>query len=209
MLESLEEKVDPKHSALLVVDVQNYFCHLEGFLARQGRDLSAKQQMMNKLVALLSEARTEKLTVIFIRQTRSDRTMSPVGQEQRRRMFPGVSEDALQDGSWETEFYEVAPQPDECLVTKHRYSAFADTNLDLILRSLGIKTLIMTGVATNVCVESTARDGFMKDYYIVFVSDCTATDNIENHEATLRNIQTYFGIVATSKEVIEAWHKVK
>ena len=197
MLESLEEKVDPKHSALLVVDVQNYFCHPEGFLARQGRDLSAKHQMMPKLVRLLSEARAEKLTIIFIRQTRSDWTMSPVGREQRRRTYPGVSENALQDNSWETEFYEVTPQPDECVVTKHRYSAFVDTNLDLILRSLGIDTLIMTGVATNVCVESTARDGFMKDYYIVFVSDCTATANIDDHEATLRNIQTYFGIVAT------------
>ena len=100
MLESLKEKVDPKHSALLVVDVQNYFCHPDGFIARQGRNLSAKHQMMPKLVRLLSEARTKKLTIIFIRQIRSDWTMSPVGREQRQRMFPGISEDALQEGSW-------------------------------------------------------------------------------------------------------------
>jgi len=65
----------------------------------------------------------------------------------------------------------------------------------------------MTGVATNVCVESTARDGYMKDYYIVFVSDCTATFVMEDHEATLRNIDTYFGDVVTSSEVIDAWGK--
>jgi len=209
MLESLEEKVDPKHAALVVVDVQNHFCHSEGFLAKQGRDLSHTHQMIPKLIRLISEARTNKLKIVFIRQTRSDWTMSPVSREQRRRIFPGASENTLLEGSWAAKFYEVTPQPDECIVTKHRASAFVDTDLNLILRSRGIKSLIMTGVATNVCVESTARDGFMKDYYIVFVSDSTATEHIEDHEATLRNIHTFFGVVATSDEVINAWRKGK
>ena len=207
MLKSLEEKVDPKHAALLVVDMQNYFCHRDGFLARQGRDMSLGDRMMPELVHLLSEARKEKLAVVFIRQTRSEWTMSPASMEQRLRLYPGISEDALQEGSWEVQFYELVPQPGECVVTKHRYSAFADTSLDLILRSMGIKTLIMTGVATNVCVETTARDGYMKGYYIVFVSDCAATHSVEDQEATLRNIESYFGDVVGSEEVIAAWPK--
>ena len=209
MLKSLEEKVDPKHAALVVVDIQNYFCHSEGFLAKQGKDLSHTHQMIPKLVRLISEARTNKIKIVFIRKINSDWTMSPVSWEQRRRIFPGASENTLLEGSWEAEFYEVTPQPDECVVTKHRDSAFVDTDLNLILRSRGIKSLIMTGVATNACVESTARDGFMRDYYVVFVSDCTATTHIEDHEATLRDIHGFFGVVATAKELITAWHNIK
>ncbi|MFC2018953.1 cysteine hydrolase family protein, partial [Chloroflexota bacterium] len=91
--------------------------------------------------------------------------------------------------------------------TKHRYSAFIDTDLDLILRSQGIKTVIMTGVATNVCVESTARDASMKDYYVVFVKDCAASFTMRDHNATLRTMGTLFGTVASSQEVMGAWER--
>ena len=74
-----------------------------------------------------------------------------------------------------------------------------------MLRSTGIKSLILTGVATNVCVESTARDGFMKDYYIVMVSDCTAAESTAEHEAALHNIRNYFGAVASSDKIMAAW----
>ncbi len=94
------------------------------------------------------------------------------------------------------------------MVKKHRYSAFVDTDLDLVLRSLGVKTLIMTGVATNVCVESTARDGCFHDYYVVFLSDCTATnDGPAAQEATLENMRRHFGVVASADEVVAAWQR--
>ncbi len=88
---------------------------------------------------------------------------------------------------------------------KHRYSAFVGTRLESVLHTLGIKTLIMTGVGTNVCVESTARDGFMRDFNIVFLSDCTATSTQEFHDATLANIKLFFGVVATSDDVLATW----
>ena len=88
---------------------------------------------------------------------------------------------------------------------KHRYGAFTDTDLDLILRSKGIRTLIMSGVATNVCVETTAREGFMKDYYIVFLRDCTASTLEELHNNTLRNIDRYFGVVVDSSDIYQCW----
>jgi len=207
MLTTLEEKVDPKNAALLVVDMQNDFCHPDGSLGKRGRDMTFGLQMTPRLVQLIEEARKAKVPVIFIRQTLSEATTSPSVREHRLKRMPSGAELPLQEGSWGADYYEVAPQPRECVVTKHRYSAFVDTSLDLILRSQEIKSLIMTGVATNVCVESTARDGYMKDYYIVFVSDCTATFAMEDHEATLRNIDTYFGDVVTSSEVTDTWGK--
>ena len=205
MLKTLGEKVDPKNAALLVVDMQNDFCHPEGYVARRGSDMTLRLKMTPKLVRLLEEARKKQVPVIFIRQTLSELNASPVSREQRQKRPPAGSETFLQEGSWGAEYYEVAPQPGECVVTKHRYSAFVNTSLDLILRSNEIKTLIMTGVSTNLCVESTARDGFMTDYYIVLVSDCTATEHIEDYESTLRNIERFFGTVATSEEIIATW----
>jgi ureidoacrylate peracid hydrolase len=90
-------------------------------------------------------------------------------------------------------------------VTKHRYSAFYNTDLDSILRSNGIRTIVLTGVATNVCVETTAREGFVRDYYVVLVSDGTATYSAQDHEATLRNIDRFFGEVATIADIVSVW----
>ena len=80
--------------------------------------------------------------------------------------------------------------PDEVIVTKHRYGAFENTDLDLVLRSNHIKSVIITGVATNVCCETTARQAF-KDYYVLFTSDCCATYSQAQHDATLFNIDQF------------------
>ena len=112
-------------------------------------------------------------------------------------------------GTWGADFYYVAPQSGEVVITKHRYSGFIETDLDLILRSQGIASLIMTGVASNNCVECTARDGFMKDYYIVFVDDCTAATNSTIHAATLANMESLFGIVVQSAQVLAEWRSIK
>ena len=131
---------------------------------------------------------------------------SEVAHEQRRRTRPGTDL-ICQAGSWGAEFYRVEPDADEPIVLKHRYSGFVDTNLELILRSRGIKTLVVTGVATNVCVESTARDAYMRDYYVVLVDDCSATYDPAKHAATLANIADHFGVVVRSDEIFDAWRR--
>lgn len=99
----------------------------------------------------------------------------------------------------------MAPLPEEIIVNKHRYSAFINTRLDSVLRSQRIETLIMTGVSTNVCVESTARDGFMLDYQIVMVQDACASYSRAAHEMTLENMKGYFGVVASAADIEESW----
>ena len=99
----------------------------------------------------------------------------------------------------------VRPEPGDAMVTKHRFNAFRNTDLDTILRARGVRTIVMTGVATNVCVETTARDGFMHDYYVVFTDDGTAAYAEEDHEATLRNIARYFGQVVDLADLRQIW----
>jgi ureidoacrylate peracid hydrolase len=109
-------------------------------------------------------------------------------------------------GTWGADFYQLKPEPGDPIVNKHRYSAFVGTRLDSILRTFQRSSLIMTGVATNVCVESTSRDALFLDYHVVFMADATAAnDGPAAHEATLENIRRHFGVVATTDEVLEAW----
>ncbi len=212
-LDTFAKKVDPKHAALLVVDVQNDFCAEGGMMHREGSDLTMVKEMIPRLERLIEEAREAGMPVIFIRNvynTDDNWYLSDVWLEQAARTRQGsyVIHSVCGAGSWEGDFYKVRPTEKDVIVTKHRFSAFQDTDLDLILRSRGIKTLIMTGISTDVCVESTARDGFFRDYYIVFTSDCTAAYSDEDHECTLRNMRRYFGQVVTVDEVAGCWKAV-
>jgi ureidoacrylate peracid hydrolase len=99
----------------------------------------------------------------------------------------------------------VEPRSDEFVIDKHRYSAFACTELDNILRDRGIRTLVTVGVATNVCVESTFRDGFHRGFYIVIPRDAVGSHNKEAHEATLRSADFLFADVVPVERLSRAW----
>lgn len=210
MLTTLSEKVRPEHAALLIVDVQNDFCAEGGAIHREGRDVSLAQQMVKRLKPFIDAARAAKVRCVWIKNvynTDANWYLSEVWLEQARRRRQGsyIEHPVCQAGEWNGDFYEVSPLPDEPIVIKHRYGAFESTDLDLVLRSQGIRTVIMTGVATNVCVETTARQAFLRDYYVVFTSDCTATFSQAQHDATLFNIDQFFGQVASADEVMACW----
>ena len=134
--------------------------------------------------------------------------LSDVLIEQRKRNGSGayLEYPVCERNSWGADFYGgIKPLPGEVVVKKHRFSAFIETDLDLILRSKGIRTLIMSGVSTSVCVESTTRDGFMKDYYIVFLKNCTAEISEDLHNNTLKIVDLFFGEVVDSSDVLKCW----
>ena len=204
MLTTLAEKVDPANAAVLVVDMQNDFCHPNGASARNGRSTAMAEAMTPNLQRLLVEARRAGVPVVFVRNVQTEHTKSEVQREHRQRR--GTEAPVCDEGTWGVEFYGVAPEPGEAVVTKHRYSAFIGTDLDLVLRSKGVKSLVITGVATNVCVESTARDAFMMDYYVVFMGDCSACSaGLDAHATTLANIERTFGVVASVDELVGCW----
>ncbi len=196
------EKINPSHTAVVVIDVQrDYFC-AGGIIDLMKHDYRANQAIIPGLKAFIEEARRHLRTIIFTRQTMYPFLRSPVAAEHYTRAKMARPFDPRNE-----EFYECAPTPEDIVLPKHRYSAFIGTPLDAILRANGIRTLILTGVATNVCVESTARDGFMLDYHIVLPSDLTAGVNDQAKQMSLLNINTFFGEVVESDSIVSAWEK--
>ena len=208
---SLAEKVAPVHTALVIVDVQNDFCAPEGMMSAEGLDVSAAVTTAERLEDFISSARRAGVLVAFVRSVLSsddNRYLSDVILEQatRRRAGSYTLRPVCVDGSFGGDFYgNVRPAAGDPVVTKHRYSAFLRTDLEIILRTAGIRTVVLAGVATNVCVETTARDAFMRDFYVVLCSDGTAAYSPAEHEATLATIDRYFGQVASIAEVTAAW----
>ncbi|MCC7359272.1 MAG: cysteine hydrolase [Anaerolineales bacterium] len=196
----------PRHTALLVIDMQNDFCHPGGLAARVGNDVSDIAAMLPRLQQLCAEAQAAKVRVIFVRQTHSEWDDSGP-----RRALPRYKTFyPCREGSWGAEFWGVRPRPNDYVLTKHRQSAFIGTPLDLVLRSQGIQSLVLTGTNTHVCVDCTARDGFQRDYYVVLTSDCTATGTSQpgRQEAALANHAGRYGWVATSDEIAKVWREV-
>jgi ureidoacrylate peracid hydrolase len=197
----LSEFVKPSKTAIIVVDVQNDFCEPTGVAGKNGKDTSAAMAMIPTLQKFLTAAREHGTNVIFIQTIHEPCTDSDawIG----RRANPDAA-NCLKD-TWGSEFTGVAPVGSEPVVIKHRYSAFLNTRLDSVLRTMKVENIIVLGVATNVCVESTARHGYMLDYHTVFVSDCSASYDKAAHDMTLKTHAKHFGRVATSDEIIATW----
>lgn len=203
-MNKLVQLLDLETTAIVVVDMQHDFCSPDGACGKAGLNVDSIQAMLPQMRGFLAGAREAGAQIIFIQCIHENATDSEVWMFRRE----GKSGDICRKGTWGADFVGegIAPRGEEPVVIKHRYSAFIGTRLEAVLRTLGIKTLVMTGVGTNVCVESTARDGYMLDYHIVFLSDCTATASPGiAHEATLQNMRDHFGTVATSGDVLAVW----
>lgn len=194
--------LNPKNLAVVVIDVQNDYCHTDGAVARLGMPVESIQQSVPVLEQFLEEVRSRGIKVLFVRTAQNESTLSQVWK--KRGVYRPENVIARED-SWGAEFYRIQPRSGEPIITKHRYSAFINTNLDLILRSENIQRIIFTGYTTNVCVESTARHAAMNDYFITVASDCTAATSVAEHEASLHNIKSYFGKVLSSTEILNYW----
>lgn len=177
--------------ALIVVDVQVDFC------------ASGCEAVAEVITSLAEAARRARVPVIWVRTEHSDATDTPVWLSRR----PGA-ERICRPGTPGIEFYRVRPEPGEPVITKHRYSAFIGTNLEILLRAMGVTQLVCCGVRTNVCVESTVRDAFQRDIAAVVVADACTSSDPGVHEAALRNIQAHFGRVLLSSEVLTRWGAV-
>jgi ureidoacrylate peracid hydrolase len=141
-------------AAVLVVDVQNDFCHERGAMGLLGFDMKPVQSSVDVLVGFLGEARQAGVPIIFIATQHGKWTNSQAWLTRG----PRSGGEICAMGSWGVEFYKLAPGPRKPVVVKHRYSGFLGTNLEVILRARERRSVLVTGVSTNVCVESTARE---------------------------------------------------
>lgn len=209
---TLEELVDPRRTALILVDIQNDYCASGGKYALAGKDMSMYPQMIRRTAALLEAARRTGALVVYIQNTNlPDYRSDSVAYLRFKLVIRGVTPEDLPssehaiEGTWGQQIVdELAPRPDDLVVKKHRSSAFVDTRLDLLLRSNNIQTVLITGVVTEGCVESTARDASFKDYIVVLVEDCVGSGNPRLHEAAMQVMRARFDIVSAN-QVIDSW----
>lgn len=204
---SSSESLEPDRCALVVVDVQNDFFHDDGAVAQMGLDVKPVQAIMPRIHQAIEMARTADVPRVFLRGEHSHWYNSRPWLE---RGAAGSSVDVSRVGvveanTWGAAFYEVEPRQEELVITKHRYSGFAYTPLELVLQAKQRETVILIGAATNVCVEATARDALMRGYRPVVVSDCVASGITRLHEAALDDMAQYLGPVVTLDDVAGAW----
>ncbi len=204
---STDDPLDLSTSCVIVIDMQNDFCNEEGGLNKRGGDITAIKEMIPRLVDFIDSARRIGLKIIFVRGEYGISTSSPTWERR-----PAAKSDRelgfrmCQPDSWGAKIIDqLKPLADEPVVVKPRYSAFIGTSLEQHLKRFGAKRLIFTGVTTNVCVESSTRDGFMRDYDVIVLEDCVASDERDLHSASLKTIALNFGKVARSKEILDGF----
>jgi len=202
----LDERIDPAHTALVIIDVQNDFCHPEGLFGRSGYNLSHVPAMAESVQALQDEAHRLNIFAVYVRATYDEVVLSgTLAETFMRREFP---DSQCPEGSWGAEWYggiEPGGGPGEVVITKHRFSAFWGTALDLLLRSNGIHTVIITGVVTSGCVDATVRDAFFLDYRVVVPADSVADPMAKRQEVFLDKIGETFGTVVASGDILATW----
>lgn len=214
LLTALQDLVRPQHTAIAVVDMQNDFCHKDGFFGKgdldshgygqKPVDLSPVHEMIPNLIHLLDTARSVGTKVYIVRSFMDDKYLPPMIRLRNLRI--GRKTTLCAEGEWGSEQFEgLEPHPGDTVITKHVYSAFVGTNFKEILDEAGTKTLIVTGVLTNVCCESTIRDGCMLGFYVMMPGDCAASYSRSDHERCLNDIEKFYGMVTTSQEIIQSW----
>jgi nicotinamidase-related amidase len=202
-------RLDPARTALVLIDIQNDFCDPQGVFGKLGNDVSMMPRMAERSRLLVNAARRRGILTLFVRATYDGEVLAaPLAETYHLR---GFLDGLCAEGSWGAEWYGgLAPDPDrpnEITLTKHRFSAFWDTEIDLILRSNRIRTVVFAGVVTSGCVESTLRDAFFRDYHVVVVRDAVAEASYERHEASLRKIDQAFGVVRDAAEIAVVWER--
>lgn len=205
-------------TALVVVDMQNAYLSKGGYLDVVGFDVSGSTEVIDRAASVLATARAAGIFVVHLQngfdadQLEAGGPTAPVWHKSNAlkymRANPSKIGTLITQGTWDHEFVEaMRPQKGESVVAKARYSGFAGTNLEQLLRSRGIDTVLLVGVNTNVCVESTLRDAYHREFFALMVSDATlqAGPNFI-FDATVFNVNRFFGWTALAAEVNRAFH---
>jgi len=210
-LSTLKNIADPKHTALVIVDMQNDLVRLEGAAAsKAGRPIEHVLEVLPNIEALLVSARKAGVYPVHVQYTtpKDYSSLSEPWLEARSRARYGML-DFCVEGTWGHQICdELAPRDGEPCVVKYRYSGFPGTNLDMLLRARRLKTVVVCGVSTNVCVESTARDAFSNDYYVVLPSNACASWDRRLHDASLESAAARYATVCDVDELTHMWSRV-
>ena len=204
LLTELRSVVDPGHTAVLVIDVQNDFCAPGGHTeVNLGKDVADCQAVVDPIVRLVASARRAGAVVIWVKADYNRTFLSP--PIHARQVARGVANAYCVAGTWGAELYRVSPEDGDMVIEKHRHSAFIGTELEQILRDRGIRTVVFAGVQTHVCIESSLRDASARGYYVVVPGDCVGSFDRDLHDKTLRCVEMHFGDVVGSNDLLQLW----
>jgi ureidoacrylate peracid hydrolase len=203
-------------SAVVVVDMQNAFAAKGGLLDLAGIDISGAGNVVRSIGTILTAARAAGVQVVYL-QTGYKPDLSNGGGDSSpnprketalclMRARPELKGKLLVEGTWDFEIVpELKPQPRDLVVLKTRYSGFAGTTLDSVLRAREIRYLFFVGIATNVCVESTLRDAYFHEYWPILVTDAAMQAGPPAaHEATIFNVESFFGWTLDSQGMLRS-----
>ncbi len=202
-------RVSPADTAVVVIDMQNAYASEGGYVDLAGFDIAGAAGVIGRIAEVLRTARAAGMPVIYLQNgwdadyVEAGTPASPNWHKSNAlktmRARPDLAGQLLARGGWDYELVAgLTPEPGDIRVHKTRYSAFFNSQLDSILRARGIRTLVFVGIASNVCVESTLRDGFHLEYFGVMLEDAThhlGPDFVR--QATVYNVEKFFGWVST------------
>ena len=210
-------KLAPEQTALIVIDMQNAYTSMGGYLDLAGFDVSKTKPVVENIKKAVASAHEAGIQVIYFKNGWDDQYREAGGVDspnfhksnalKTMRKKPELQGTLLAKGHWDFELIdELQPLEQDLVIEKPRYSGFFNTALDSMLRCRGIRNLVFVGIATNVCVESTLRDGFFLEYFGVALDDaCYQAGPVDAHEASLFNIKTFFGWVSDTKNFVETF----
>lgn len=204
VLLDVDSRVQPAHSAVVVIDMQNDFCAPGGWTDKVAkRNISACKPAAQSIKTLVAAARAAEIPVLWVRADYSPEHVPAPMLAWNMRL--GIEAVCCAPGTWGAEWFEVQPARGEAVITKHCFSGFMGTHLDAMLRRRGIRTVIFAGVQTHVCVESTLRDAHSLGYYCVVPEECVASVNSPAHEVMLANVRMLFGDVIPLADLTAKW----
>jgi ureidoacrylate peracid hydrolase len=212
--ESIE--LPPSKTALIVVDMQNGYASAGGYRDLMGRDIGSAKQVTKNNCRIIDAARKAGTQIVFL-QNGWDPELKTAGGPGSPNWYKSnplklmrsrqtLAGKLLTHGTWDYELVsDIVPQADDLVVPKARYSGFCGTDLDAMLRARDIRHLIFTGIATNVCVESTLREAYHREYFCVLVEDAmqqSGPDFVQ--KASVYSIETFLGWVITTDALCDA-----
>lgn len=198
-------------TALIIVDMQNAYCSKGGYIDLVGFDVSGCPPVIEETARIAAACREAGIPVIYLQNgfspdLREAPESAPVWHKSNALKFMRAHQSyagkLITHGTWDHEIVpELTPQPGDLIVPKARYSGFAGTALEQILAARRIRTLLVCGVATNVCVESTIRDAYHREFFPVMLADATMAAGPGTQQATEFNVQAFFGWLSSGAEL--------
>ena len=204
----LNWNLDVKSSALLIIDVQNDFTDLKGhFATTRGVDVRRIRRIITPLKRLIETCKEAGIFVVWLQSIRTEDDCERNRHEILAKRFMGDWLGGPRKDTWGSKIIpEISPSEGDQIIQKLRNSAFYRTDLEKILRGKGTQTLFFCGIATNVCVESSLRDAYFRDFDVILVRDCCSAPKKSAHLGTIRSVEDNYGAVIESKDLV---HKIR